>query len=559
MKRKSMILGMILSMIAVLLGACAGQATAKGTMQVYVTDALPKGVTAIEIKASNVEAHMAGAADDKWVSLLKDPPVFDLVKATGVNVLLGSADVEAGKYTQVRLDITDVTVTVNGIQLKATVPSDKLRLAGDITVEEGKKTSISLDFDAEKSIVLEGNEQVLLKPVVKLVVAKPGETLETPMPGTIAPITSPTATPVAKTGIVQMWVTDAPRSDNVSEIWVTVKEVKIHEAAVAQVSSNGSDEAEGEIDDSLDTGGWISVNLTGSNRFDLLKLRGETGGLQQILATANLTTGRYTQIRMTVEKVEVKTDGILKDAVLPSGKLKFVHPFDIEANSTTKLLFDFDADKFVNVTGSPKEPKIMVKPVVKLIVSKPKPTAEVRVKIITPSLPNGAVEVSYNVTLSAIGGKLPYNWSLLSGNLASGLTLSPAGVIAGTPGAGMAGDHTFVVKVSDNSTPVKSDTKQYNITIAEAGTLIITTTSLADGKEGVAYTATLSAIGGTLPYSWSITSGNFPNGLVINSATGIISGTPTEKGNYNFTAQVSDNTTPANTDTQQLGIRIAEN
>ena len=41
----------------------------------------------------------------------------------------------------------------------------------------------------------------------------------------------------------------------------------------------------------------------------------------------------------------------------------------------TKLLFDFDADKFVNVTGSPTEPVIMVKPVVKLIVSKPKPAS----------------------------------------------------------------------------------------------------------------------------------------------------------------------------------------
>ncbi|MDO8750494.1 MAG: DUF4382 domain-containing protein, partial [Dehalococcoidia bacterium] len=161
MKMK-LILGMvILSIVAMLLGACAGPTTAgKGTMQVYVTDAPPKGVTAIEIKASNVEAHMAGAADDQWVSLLKDPPVFDLVKATGVNVLLGTSDVAAGKYTQVRLDITDVTVTLNGKQVKATVPSDKLKLVGEITVEEGKKTSISLDFDAEKSIVLEGQDKV---------------------------------------------------------------------------------------------------------------------------------------------------------------------------------------------------------------------------------------------------------------------------------------------------------------------------------------------------------------------------------------------------------------
>jgi len=183
--------------VAMLLGACAGPTMAsKGTMQVYVTDAPPKGVTAIEIKASNVEAHMSGAADDQWVTLLKDPPVFDLVKATGVNVLLGTSDVAAGKYTQVRLDITDVTVTLNGKQVKATVPSDKLKLVGEITVEEGKKTPISLDFDAEESILLEGQDKVSLKPVVKLIVAKPGETLETPVAATAAtPALAPAPAP----------------------------------------------------------------------------------------------------------------------------------------------------------------------------------------------------------------------------------------------------------------------------------------------------------------------------------------------------------------------------
>lgn len=186
MRRKLLVLGLvILSMVAMLLGACAAPAAAgKGTMQVYVTDAPPKGVTAVEIKASNVEAHMSGAADDQWVILLKDPPVFDLVKAAGVNVLLGTSDVAAGKYTQVRLDITGVTVTLNGTQVKATVPSKELKLVGEITVEEGKQTPISLDFDAEKSIVLEGQDKVSLKPVVKLIVAKPGETLETPVTGT---------------------------------------------------------------------------------------------------------------------------------------------------------------------------------------------------------------------------------------------------------------------------------------------------------------------------------------------------------------------------------------
>ena len=186
MNRVKLVLSMVfLSMIILLFGACSGVAnntSGEGTIRVYFSDAPPEGVTAIEIKASSIEAHMSGADEDQWVNLLTDPPVFDLVKAIGINVLLGTNDIPAGNYTQVRLDITDVTVTLNGQQVKATVPSDKLKLVGNFTIEEGKSTSISLDFDAEKSIVLAGQDKVILKPVVKLIVSKPGEALATTTP-----------------------------------------------------------------------------------------------------------------------------------------------------------------------------------------------------------------------------------------------------------------------------------------------------------------------------------------------------------------------------------------
>jgi hypothetical protein len=103
----------------------------------------------------------------------------------------------------------------------------------------------------------------------------------------------------------------------------------------------------------------------------------------------------------------------------------------VEADKETKLLFDFDADKLVHVTGSPKEPKIMVTPVVKMIVSKPQ-AAQSGVKITTPSLPNGAVGTAYTATLTASGGTPPYAWTILTGNLPTELTLDSTGDIAGT-------------------------------------------------------------------------------------------------------------------------------
>jgi len=82
----------------------------------------------------------------------------------------------------------------------------------------------------------------------------------------------------------------------------------------------------------------------------------------------------------------------------------------------------------------------------------------------------------------------------------------------------------------------------------------ITTNSLPQGNIGTSYNATLSATGGSPPYTWSIISGNLPNGLSLNSSTGIISGTPTTQGTFNFTIQVKDNEN--NTATKSLSITI---
>jgi hypothetical protein len=57
---------------------------------------------------------------------------------------------------------------------------------------------------------------------------------------------------------------------------------------------------------------------------------------------------------------------------------------------------------------------------------------------------------------------------------------------------------------------------------------------------GMAYNAVSAVSGGSAPYSFRISSGNLPPGLVLNSATGSISGVPSAAGLYNFVVSVSD-------------------
>jgi hypothetical protein len=76
-------------------------------------------------------------------------------------------------------------------------------------------------------------------------------------------------------------------------------------------------------------------------------------------------------------------------------------------------------------------------------------------------------------------------------------------------------------------------------------TLSVTTTALPGATKGNTYSASLTALGGTSPYTWSVASGQLPAGLTL-SSTGAITGTPSASGEFNFTVQVTDSSaTPA--------------
>ena len=84
----------------------------------------------------------------------------------------------------------------------------------------------------------------------------------------------------------------------------------------------------------------------------------------------------------------------------------------------------------------------------------------------------------------------------------------------------------------------------------------IATAELPDGRVGVAYNATVHGCGGAEPYAWAVVDGALPDGLANNADTGIISGTPTRAGVFNFTFKVTDSAQA--TETAELSITIPE-
>ncbi|MCL5671824.1 MAG: putative Ig domain-containing protein, partial [Acidobacteria bacterium] len=173
------------------------------------------------------------------------------------------------------------------------------------------------------------------------------------------------------------------------------------------------------------------------------------------------------------------------------------------------------------------------------------------VTITSSSLPNGTENAAYNATLAATAGTAPYTWSIVSGGLPAGLGLAATtGVVSGTPTG--TGTSSFTVQVSDAS--AQTATKALSITVNPPPPSI-TTSTLLDGTEDIAYNAMLAASGGTTPYTWSIVSGGLPAGLTLASSTGVISGTATGTGTSNFTVQVSD----ANSQTATKALSITVN
>ncbi len=71
-------------------------------------------------------------------------------------------------------------------------------------------------------------------------------------------------------------------------------------------------------------------------------------------------------------------------------------------------------------------------------------------------------------------------------------------------------------------------------------TLAIAPATLPDATVGLAYSQTVTASGGTAPYTYEVTSGVLPPGLTLNTTTGVISGTPTSGGSYTFTITATD-------------------
>jgi hypothetical protein len=159
------------------------------------------------------------------------------------------------------------------------------------------------------------------------------------------------------------------------------------------------------------------------------------------------------------------------------------------------------------------------------------------ITVIPPTLPAGTAGTPYSQTITATGGTAPYTFTVVSGTVPPGMTLSPTGVLAGTPTT--PGSSAVTIRVTDGVSCFAEIT--YRVGVAAIGCPVITISpaTLPAGTVGVAYSQTLSASGGSGSYVFAVSSGTLPDGLTLSPA-GVLAGTPTAIGSSVVTIKVTD-------------------
>lgn len=177
--------------------------------------------------------------------------------------------------------------------------------------------------------------------------------------------------------------------------------------------------------------------------------------------------------------------------------------------------------------------------------------------ISTTTLPNATSGTPYATQIQATGGIDPDSFALSNGALPNGLSLDPnTGIISGTPTNPVTAD--IAVSVTDSDPNGHSTaTANLQIIVDPPASLTIAASDLPDPIEGFRYNQTLTASGGTEPYTWSVPDDGLPRGLNLDPDTGVLAGTPDASGTFNFTVYAVDSATPSASAQQSFTLTVA--
>lgn len=143
-----------------------------GTLVLKLTDAPPElNITEALVTLSQVTVHYAGTNDTNgsWITIVNESQTFDLIQLQNATEVLGGETLSAGWYTQIRLFVESALVTIDGIQYDLKIPSKNIKLITPFLVQDNQTLTLTLDFDAQKSVHETGNGNYIMRPTIKVI------------------------------------------------------------------------------------------------------------------------------------------------------------------------------------------------------------------------------------------------------------------------------------------------------------------------------------------------------------------------------------------------------
>ncbi len=139
-----------------------------GTLVIKITDAPGLVVTDVMVNITQISVHSGNESDGKWFDVVNESKVVNLSVIRNVQEILGTTELPAGHYTQIRLYVESALATINGSIYHLTIPSKTIKLVKEFEIKPNETTTLLLDFNLEKSIHM-ADGKFIMKPEIKII------------------------------------------------------------------------------------------------------------------------------------------------------------------------------------------------------------------------------------------------------------------------------------------------------------------------------------------------------------------------------------------------------
>lgn len=291
--------------------------------------------------------------DGRWITVFNGTKQVDLLRfnETGAKAFLGEADVPTGKYTQIRINVTDAWGIQDGNRTNITVSSGTVKVVRPWDVSDnGTIAQVTVDLDLDRSLRQQGNGDWRMTPVIgKVLIDHVEDDPRADQPNGQAQSQqgseddeaegqggnqSANTAQEAPQGNASAYVKDAP-TDEFDEIWLNVSEIRVHWVG-------------NETNETDDTGEWVTL-FNGTREVNLLNFSEE--GAKAFLGNTTIPVGNYTQIRLNVTDAWGIQDGSRTTITVASDQAMIVRPFEVTENGTTEIVIDVDLDESLRQQG----------------------------------------------------------------------------------------------------------------------------------------------------------------------------------------------------------------